>query len=495
MGMISTRTGGSRRPRHRGVDPATHPIAPRCPLDRTAAGPMADDPVVRRLLLPLIAAATIAAAATPAGAASPLLPYDDAVAYRANLSSPDDGRSWNGTQTITVRNSGAGPLNEVWLRVWANGVVGCHAPAIDIAVTGGGDAGRVQRDCTALEINLPEPLAPRQQTTITLALTIAAPTFADRFGTTAGIHLFGNALPVVAQRDRASWRLPRYSTYGESFVSSVASFDLSLEHAADVRVAASGHTTTATNPSDPTRVTTTSRIRARDAAWAAGNMVETRATSKRGVIVRGWAPPYRRASAERSARRAALSIDRIEKRLPRYPHGELDVIIADINAGGGMEYPALVTTNGDNVVTRHEVAHQWFYATVGNDQYREPWVDEGIASFIEYSWTQGEAPISQCIESRLLVYRNDQSFAAQTMTYWNQHPRQYGVVYHNPVCALRDQRRLLGERRFNAVLRRLVTRHRNAFLTGAQVRRAFRRAGGPKAEAIWARWALAPRGG
>lgn len=31
----------------------------------------------------------------------------------------------------------------------------------------------------------------------------------------------------------------------------------------------------------------------------------------------------------------------------------------------------------------HEVAHQWFYAALGNDQYREAWLDESFAAFSE----------------------------------------------------------------------------------------------------------------
>ena len=30
----------------------------------------------------------------------------------------------------------------------------------------------------------------------------------------------------------------------------------------------------------------------------------------------------------------------------------------------------------------HEVGHQWFYNTVGNDQANEPWVDESLTQYI-----------------------------------------------------------------------------------------------------------------
>ena len=33
--------------------------------------------------------------------------------------------------------------------------------------------------------------------------------------------------------------------------------------------------------------------------------------------------------------------------------------------------------------TPHEVAHQWFYGLVGNHQGRDPWMDEGIATYAE----------------------------------------------------------------------------------------------------------------
>ena len=57
------------------------------------------------------------------------------------------------------------------------------------------------------------------------------------------------------------------------------------------------------------------------------------------------------------------------------------------NFSPNMEYSGLITilfvspqismkTN-----TFHEVAHQWFYSLVGNDENQEPWLDEGFSEF------------------------------------------------------------------------------------------------------------------
>ena len=57
---------------------------------------------------------------------------------------------------------------------------------------------------------------------------------------------------------------------------------------------------------------------------------------------------------------------------------------------GGMEYPQTVFVSDEldgellNDAVIHEIAHQWWYAAVGNDQINDAWMDEGLA---EYSAT------------------------------------------------------------------------------------------------------------
>jgi hypothetical protein len=64
-----------------------------------------------------------------------------------------------------------------------------------------------------------------------------------------------------------------------------------------------------------------------------------------------------------------------------------DLVLAEVGSGGGfsMEYPRMIHLTRDKVadtyVVYHEVAHQWFYGQVGNDQQIEPWLDEGFADF------------------------------------------------------------------------------------------------------------------
>lgn len=59
-----------------------------------------------------------------------------------------------------------------------------------------------------------------------------------------------------------------------------------------------------------------------------------------------------------------------------------------VSAPANMEYSGHITVDmGERVdvsTVYHEVAHQWFYYLVGNDENEEAWLDESFASFCSY---------------------------------------------------------------------------------------------------------------
>jgi hypothetical protein len=79
----------------------------------------------------------------------------------------------------------------------------------------------------------------------------------------------------------------------------------------------------------------------------------------------------------------------------RYPYKTLTVVDPVGRGGGGMEYPTLITAGTTQLfayppfdriqfpelVTVHEAGHQWWYGLVGNNEFEEAWLDEGINSY------------------------------------------------------------------------------------------------------------------
>jgi hypothetical protein len=89
---------------------------------------------------------------------------------------------------------------------------------------------------------------------------------------------------------------------------------------------------------------------------------------------------------------------------------------------GGIEYPSHVM-QGPNTIgrtTTHELGHQWFYGLVGNDQARDPWLDEGLASYAE---GRGENSLDEF--NTLAMPADARGHLADTMAYWSAHQSSY----------------------------------------------------------------------
>ena len=75
-------------------------------------------------------------------------------------------------------------------------------------------------------------------------------------------------------------------------------------------------------------------------------------------------------------------------------------------------------TVGD--ITTHEVGHQWFYGLVGNDQGRDPWLDEGLATWAE-ARLRGHARAST---RPLPIPRVAKGELGEPMTFWTDSSRR-----------------------------------------------------------------------
>jgi len=72
-----------------------------------------------------------------------------------------------------------------------------------------------------------------------------------------------------------------------------------------------------------------------------------------------------------------------------YPYNSFTLVQSPLSAGLGMEYPGLAVIGPtksawtlENVIT-HEIAHSWFYAALGFNERRFPFLDEGLSSTYE----------------------------------------------------------------------------------------------------------------
>jgi hypothetical protein len=103
--------------------------------------------------------------------------------------------------------------------------------------------------------------------------------------------------------------------------------------------------------------------------------------------------PEHASQADRHFRAVATGLKYFGLWYGKYPYRTITVVDPPYGGegAGGMEYPTLITagtewllTDGEQIpemVTVHEFGHQYWYGMVGNNEFEESWLDEGINTY------------------------------------------------------------------------------------------------------------------
>jgi hypothetical protein len=406
----------------------------------------------------LLSACTLGRAAptstvSPAGASGPVAPVQGGIVrapsdpdYTVRLRGDATGRAWDGWEEVSFTNGDAVPLSFVWLRLWSNGIGGCDPIAITISHPSSGSLRTPTVGCTAVRVDLDAPLGPGEREALRFDLRIRVPARNDRFGAAGGMSLLGTALPTLAVHDDRGWHLDPFVAFGESFYSIVGSYHVTLDVPEDLA-------TPTTGSSEGVRSVGGREIRTfvaqdtRDFEWAAGPFRMLLARSD-DILIRVWylpgLVPAREAARMLGVARTAMTT--FGTAFGAYPYPEIDVVLTRFRRYGGMEYPQIVFVDPRATFVTHELAHQWWFGIVGNDEYAEPWLDESLATWSMFlpirPWLSCEAPSWPSPTARIT---ND-------MAYWSNHEKEYGTIYRAGGCMFADLAHRFGLARFEEIL-------------------------------------------
>jgi hypothetical protein len=406
--------------------------------------------------------------------------------YTASLRWDARRSELSGSERVAFVNNGPRTLSSVWLRLWPNGYGSCARPLARVTVAGGGHVAQRRAGCTAVRVALRQPVASGSPGSVEVRLRVRVPDKPGRFGRDRGVAYLGNALPLLDVVGRSGPTLGAYTPYGDPFYSLAARWSVRLDLPRRLVAATTGSVTSSSPlPGGMRRITAEAPI-ARDFAIAIGRFsVQSEATSG-GVRLRYFRMP----GASRAAANDALRVARaaVETYTSWYgPAGisEIDLVPAPVTFAGfgsGMEYPGLVLIAGEPAVVAHELAHQWWYSLIGDDQWRSPWLDESFAEFSARRLPASVVPRDglNCKPSNP-VRPFGRALLTSSMRHWNEAGANayFREVYLGGTCALRSLERDLGARATTAFLRSYADAHRWGVVTTADFAAALRAAAPP----------------
>ena len=246
-----------------------------------------------------------------------------------------------------------------------------------------------------LTVHLPQPLAPGAQVSLAMRFRIDIPAKIkeEPYGFDVDQVNLTDWYPFVVPFING-WVLHDPSPFGEHLVYDAADFDVNIRTTEPgIVIAASG----VEEPTSSGSAGEWARYRidgARTFAFSASNQFLIVDAVAGGAQIRSYYYPGYADQGAAILNAAVRAIGLFEVQFGPFPYGSLAIVQADLN--DGQEYDGLVFLatrfyneyNGSarsNLVAIgvHEIAHQWWFGLVGNDQALEPWLDEALCVYSE----------------------------------------------------------------------------------------------------------------
>jgi hypothetical protein len=326
--------------------------------------------------------------------------------YHMDVFLADDLLSLSGKMQVRYFNRLDGDLAEVYFRLLPN-LWGSLMQVSDITVNGNLVESRLENGDTALYIPLDVKVPKGGYAEIFLQFSASLPQDGSgnygTFGFQDDTLALAQFYPLIPLRDEAGWRTERYPSDGDVTVTEVANYLVQINAPESLSLVCSGVELSRT-VEDGRQLVIQAAALSREFYIAASAEYQSQSRSIDGVTYIVYSHPEVARIANEALDFMSKSVAVFNERFGTYPYRELELAATPTSAGG-VEYPGVFAINQllfkpDEVVSGmrsqdlvesvivHEVAHMWFYNMVGNDQGREPWLDEAMAQYMTWQYFQ-----------------------------------------------------------------------------------------------------------
>lgn len=319
--------------------------------------------------------------------------------YHLDVQLSDDLVNLQGREEVLYTNREGVPLTEVYFRLFPNLAKGSSTVSA-VMVNGQAVEPVYELDQSAMRVPLSPALAPGQAVVLQIEFAVQAPkgeggnygTFAFKDGVLALAHFY----PLIPVYDDEGWNVEIAPFIGDVVYADTSFYLARVTAPVSQTLVASG-IAASREQTGSQQIVTFAAGPVRDFYLVASDRFSPVSRTVGQTTVNSYAPTELAAGAEIVLNQAKAALQSYNQRFGPYPFTEFD-LVSTTTFALGVEYPGIVAVlvdlynpNGQvrgaptgpllEGVVAHEVAHQWFYSEVGNDQVDEPWLDEALAQY------------------------------------------------------------------------------------------------------------------
>lgn len=314
----------------------------------------------------------------------------------------------------------------------------------------------------------------------------------------------GNWLPVQAMYDERGWVIDPYYSIGDPFYSQVGKYKVKVNVPSNYKIATTAKEENPVSEEDGSLSYLTSIEKVRDFVMVVMDESYQKLFDQVGeTTVNTWyltSDNQEAATKNHEAGKKALSY--FSEVYGPYPYPEYDIVRTGMFTA--MEFPGLIYLPKSTLETNeteigsvvHETAHQWWYGMVGNDEVKEPWLDEALAT---YSTTRfmleefpeegaGQLELRKVMTQGTEVHERGGLFIGSSVDKYKNIGSYAQLVYQKGALMLENLEKVIGKEKMDQLLQNYFKKYQYEIATRSDFISVFSEELGPEAKEYFEAW-------
>ena len=389
--------------------------------------------------------------------------------YSINADLDPEARRMTYTETVQIKNTGSDSTKELYFHIYGNKFKGLRQVedgdivVLSVRDRNGDLSWQREQDGVLYCVELSNSLEPEQTVELTFDCEVIIPDLESMYG----ISRDGDVqLPMfsvqLAMYDENGWDTAPLPENGDGRYGATATYELTISVPEEYTLTCNGDEISHNSSNGITTYSYRAENRRDIVIFACKDYVLLERTVGHTSILGYFNETVNgvtQQDMEFVMDCAASSLEYFNSIFVEYPYNTLVITNSALgtNFSPNMEYSGLVTIlfGSERISmkssTFHEVAHQWFYGLVGNDENREAWLDEGFASFAEGLCLDAVGDTDDTFWKLALI--SNKAVAEEKINVPNDEASVYNwVMYERSAIFLKTLMDTIGQEKFLSIL-------------------------------------------